>query len=147
MASPDGDKKMKDITDEVMNRTRTEVCARCGTPSSEGLCNNCEKAATYKVTINLGKPCTEETNTLESVEKILRDTYLNHIYGKDDNPHCDVIVEAPNGDDITETQAIQEMFANIIEQHGENLCAVDGNCRGIHPGECHDCEEPGLSGQ
>lgn len=87
---------------------------QCDQPNM-GNCHGCPWTPNYTIVMDIGKPDSQEANTLEEVEKILTDFYNNHVKDKDDYPYCDVhIYDEIKGVEITETQVMQEMFAKII---------------------------------
>jgi len=63
---------------------------------------------------NGGKPWSERYKDNEELSKGLKDFYKEFI--KDDDGHCDVQVYDVNGEDFSESQSIQEMIAEIIEE-------------------------------
>jgi len=119
----------------------------------------------YEITIDMGKPYTENAETLDDVKKVLTDLYHNHIKDKDDYPHCEIIIMDSDGRDCTESQVIEEMFAEIIDSETDTeklprkqneFCSEDDGtpCEHKKDGTCpRKCEyfhpiedEPGLSG-
>ena len=65
----------------------------------------------YKIIIDLGKPYKEEVKTEEDLKKILNN--VNQI--KDNYAYCDVKVLNEKDQDISESQFIQEIIGEILE--------------------------------
>lgn len=74
-----------------------------------------EKKQSYQVIFDDGKPFEKWYNTDESLKKALRDFYL---LNKDSNNFYDVAVYR-DGEDISESQHIQEIIAEILEEQEE----------------------------
>ena len=66
----------------------------------------------YKLIIDYGKPYEEEANTEEELKTEL--TKLNEISKKEEYAYFDVVVLNEKGEDITESQFIQEMISKIM---------------------------------
>lgn len=69
----------------------------------------------YQVIFDNGKPFENWFNTDESLKEALRDFYL---LNKDSNNFYDVAVYR-DGEDISESQHIQEIIAEILEEQEE----------------------------
>lgn len=67
----------------------------------------------FEIVIDMGKPYTENAETMEEVKAILTKLYAEHIKDKDDFPHVDInIYDNERGVEITDE--LNEMFDEII---------------------------------
>lgn len=74
---------------------------------------NLKRIEMYKLLIDKGKPYEESINTLEELEQRLRE--LNKESKTTDYPYFDVKVFDDKDNDISESQSIQELIAEIQE--------------------------------
>lgn len=63
----------------------------------------------YKIIIDAGIPYTEEADTDEELEKILQELKTK----AENEPHLDVIILNEKGEDISESQFIEEMIGEL----------------------------------
>ena len=68
----------------------------------------------FKVVVDIGKPYEEAAQDLDEIQQILEDIHQRYIV-EEECPHVDVWVYDDIDRDITESQAIQEIFANIVD--------------------------------
>jgi hypothetical protein len=72
---------------------------------------NPRRKALYEVVYDSGKPYNVFYVSETSMKKGLKDFYLAH---KDDDSYYDIQVYNMKGEDITESQFVQEMISDII---------------------------------
>ena len=63
----------------------------------------------YKIIIDAGIPYTEQADTDEELQKILKELKTK----AENEPHLDIIILNEKEEDISETQFIQEMIAEL----------------------------------
>jgi deoxyadenosine/deoxycytidine kinase len=68
---------------------------------------------TYEVVFDAGKPWSETFEDEESLTQALKDFYEQHKYEGDT---FDVVIYDEAGIDISESQSIQEIIAQILEE-------------------------------
>jgi hypothetical protein len=67
----------------------------------------------YSVTYDYGRPCAEQVESREELKALL--TRL-HIMSKEEHPYFDVHVYNEDNEEITDSQFIEEMVAQIREE-------------------------------
>ena len=77
-----------------------------------------------EVVVDMGKPYSETFATMQEAEKYLTNFYHEQIEGKEDEIFQLDINILENGEDISERQDVQEMFANIIEPTEEDALST-----------------------
>ena len=96
----------------------------------------------YTVVVDIGKPFEEKAEDLDKVEEVLKNVHQRFIV-EEECPHVDVKVYDGIDRDVTESQAIQEIVADILE---EKWCS---NCQGSGENQpfdeaCPVCNGSGL---
>lgn len=67
----------------------------------------------YLVVVDIGKPYSEEAADLDALGDVLRNIHQLYVV-EDECPHVDLWVYDSIDQDITESQAVQEIIADII---------------------------------